>query len=365
MTRTTLAAVATDILQMELREFETPPPQPDAGLLKIEAAGICGADWIAYQKSRVPRIMGHENVGTVTELGSIAARQWGLKEGDRVVLEEYLPCGHCAFCRSPDFRLCRETETRGAERTVLRYGTSPLEMAPSLWGGYSQYMYLHSRTVFHRVRSDVPAHLLAMSIPMSNGIQWAQFDGGLRMGQSVLIEGPGQQGLAAVLAARRLGAGLIIVSGLSQDAARLEVAKKYGAHATIDVEKQDLLDEVNRLTGGRGVDLVLDLAGGPNTLVDALRAVTKAGTVVFAAGHNIANFPAQEMTAKRVTLRAARGHTFQAVETAIEMISSGEADLSLMATHRFSLKDADLAVRSIGGKGLPGAVHVSIIPEAA
>jgi threonine dehydrogenase-like Zn-dependent dehydrogenase len=216
--------------------------------------------------------------------------------------------------------------------------------------------------VVHRIPDNVPANHLAMCIPMSNGVQWTQFDGGLRMGQSILIQGPGQQGLAAVMAAKHLGARTIIVSGLARDARRLEAARKFGAHHTVNVEAEDLVPRVRDITGGEGVDVVLDVAGGKTTLLDGLKCVRKAGTVVFAYAPNIDNFPAGAMTAKRITMKAARGHSYQAVETAIELISSGQYPVELMATHTFGIEDVDLAVRSIGGQGVPGAIHVSIIP---
>jgi threonine dehydrogenase-like Zn-dependent dehydrogenase len=363
MAEKSLAAVSTDIMKTELREFPIPEIESDAGLLKIEAAGICGSDWRNYRQSKTPRIMGHENIARVAQLGSLAMRNWKLKEGDRIALEEYLPCGQCSFCRSGDFRLCAQTEARGAADTVLRYGSSPIAMDPALWGGYSEFMYMHPHSVIHRVKENVPANHLAMSIPMSNGVQWTLFEAGLKMGQSILIQGPGQQGIAAVMAAKHLGAKLIIVSGLARDAGRLEVARKFGAHVTVDVETEDLVQRVRDITGGEGVDAVLDVAGGPNTLSDALKCVRKSGTVVFAYGGTIANFPATEMNAKRVTLKAARGHSYQAVETAIEMISSGDYPIELMATHQFSLDEVDLAIRSIGGQGLPDAIHVSVIPS--
>jgi threonine dehydrogenase-like Zn-dependent dehydrogenase len=360
-----LAAVATGILQTEVREFDIPDIEVNEGLLKIEAAGICGSDWGNYRKKATPRIMGHENIGRVANLGRLAGKLWKLKEGDRIALEEYLPCGQCSMCRSGDFRLCSQTETRGQADTVLRYGASPIAMTPSLWGGYSQYMFLHPQSVIHRVRDDVPANHLAMAIPMSNGVQWTQFEAGLRMGQAILIQGPGQQGLAAVMAAKHLGAKLIIVSGLSRDKDRLEVAKRFGATHTIDVEKEVLVERVREITGGAGVDAALDVAGGRDTVLDALKCVRKSGTVVFANGGNVENFPLNEMNAKRLTLKAARGHSYQAVETSIELISSGLYPVELMATHKFELDQVDLAIRSIGGEGLPGAIHVSVIPPGA
>lgn len=363
MTEKSLAAVSTDILTTQLQEIDLPEIEDDSGLLQLEAAGICGSDWKSYQSKKTPRIMGHENVGRVIKIGKLAEQNWDLKEGDRIALEEYLPCGQCAICRTGDFRLCRKTETRGPEGTWLRYGTSAITVPPALWGGYSHYMYLHPRAVIHRVKDDVPAHHLAMAIPMSNGIQWTQYDAGLRMGQTVLIQGPGQQGLAAVLAAKRLGAEKIIVSGLSRDARRLEIARTFGADVTIDVEKEDLIETVYDATDGQGVDAALDLAGAPEAIVNGIRCVKKTGIVIFAAGGQIENFPANEMTSKRVTLRAVRGHSYQAVEKAIAFISSGEYDLDLMATHQFGLDEVDLGIKSIGGEGVEGAIHVSIIPS--
>ena len=148
--------------------------------------------------------MGHENVGRIYRVGTIAAKRWGLREGDRVALEEYLPCGHCSLCRSGEFRLCDQTEAR--RPGALRYGTTPISEKPGLWGGYSQFQYLHPDSVFHKVPDEVPAELAAMCLPIGNGIQWTYLDGRAGPGKTVLIQGPGQQGLACVLARRKQAA---------------------------------------------------------------------------------------------------------------------------------------------------------------
>jgi threonine dehydrogenase-like Zn-dependent dehydrogenase len=357
-----LAATTIGAFQTELREYPFPEIPPDAGILKIEAAGVCGSDWQAYQSDRPARIMGHENVGHIYRIGPIAARRWGLREGDRVALEEYLPCGHCNLCRSGEFRLCDRTEAR--RPGALRYGTTPITEKPGLWGGYSQFQYLHPDSVFHRVRENVPAELAAMCLPLGNGIQWTYLDGRAGPGQTVLIQGPGQQGLACVIAAKAAGADCVIVSGLARDKERLGIAQALGADEIVNVEQDDLECRIRALTDGRGVDLSIDTAGGPETLVNAMRVTRKNGNVLFAAAPAAtpSGFEVSNLLAARLTLKPCRGHSYESVEMALRYIASGRFPLHLMATHRFGLADVDLAVRSVGGQGAPGAVHVTVLP---
>ena len=356
------AATTVGRLKTEIREYALPEIAPDAGLLKVEAAGVCGSDWHAYNADRPARIMGHENVGRIYQLGPIAAQRWGLKEGDRVALEEYLPCGHCSLCRAGEYRLCEQTEARRAG--ALRYGTTPVSQPPSLWGGYSQFQYLHPDSVFHHIPDEIPAELAALCLPLGNGIQWTYLEGGVGPGKTILIQGPGQQGLACMVAAKAAGADTILISGLNRDEPRLEVAKALGADYAINAEQEDLETRVRAITQGRGVDLSVDTAGGTDTLVKAVRLTRKAGTVLFAAAPAATppQFQVSDLLASRITLRPCRGHSFAAVELALRYIASGRFPLHCIATHRFGLNDVDLAVRSVGGDGVPGAIHVTVLP---
>src|SRR5205807_7566244 len=94
--------------------------------------------------------------------------------------------------------------------------------------------------------------------PLSNGIEWALYDAGVGFMSTVLIQGPGQQGLSQVVACKQAGASLIVVTGTTRDAARLELARKLGADHVIDVDAEDALARVLELTEGKGVDVVLD-----------------------------------------------------------------------------------------------------------
>jgi threonine dehydrogenase-like Zn-dependent dehydrogenase len=365
MTNTILAAVAVDTQRTEVREFARPTPPADGGMLKVEVSGVCGSDWPYYQnwpKRMGPLILGHETVGFVSELGSAAAARWGLKEGDRVALEEYLPCGRCDYCYSGDFRLCEKTDTRLGG---IRYGSTPISMAPSLYGGYSQYQYLHPNAVFHKVPAHVPAVQAALALPLGNGIEWAYLQGGAGIGQTVVVQGPGQQGLACVIAAKVAGAACVILTGLSSDRRRLELARKLGADHTIDIEQQDLLETVADITGGTMADLVIDCAsGGPATVVSAIQLARKRGRVILGGWKRrpIPEFDSDLLISKRLTIKGLLGHSFESVEMALQIIASGRYPLAEMCTHLFGLNQVDEALRTVGGEGRPDAIHCSVDP---
>ena len=189
------------------------------------------------------------------------ASRWGVKEGDLVALEEYLPCGHCDYCRTGEYRSCMSTDHQ--RLGAIRYGSTPIAVWPSLWGGYSHYLYLRPRSVFHKVPPGIPPHIAAMALPIGNGFQWICLDAGAGPGKVVVIQGPGQQGLGCVIAAKAAGADTIILSGLKRDADRFAVAQALGATHTIAVDEEDLLSAVARITDGRMADIVVEVSGSP------------------------------------------------------------------------------------------------------
>jgi threonine dehydrogenase-like Zn-dependent dehydrogenase len=324
----------------------------------VAVTGVCGSDWGYYQnlpQSRGPVVLGHESVGHVSSLGAQAAQRWGVKEGDLVALEEYLPCGHCHFCRSGDFRLCNATDWRLGG---LRYGATGLGVAPGLWGGFARHQYLHANTVFHRVPAGVSPRHAALALPLSNGIEWTYLQGGAGPGQTVVIQGPGQQGLACVVGAREAGAECIIVTGLSNetDRQRLAMARALGAHHTIDIEAQDLLPAVADLTGGMMADLVID---------SAIELARKRGRVILGGQkrQKVPAFDSDRIIANFLTVQGMRGHSYESVELALQLIAANRHNVHAMSTHSFGLDGVDLALRSLVGDGVEGAIHMTIDPH--
>jgi threonine dehydrogenase-like Zn-dependent dehydrogenase len=370
MSHKAVAALKTGPSTTELREFALPDIPPDAALMKVEVAGVCGTDVSQYKLPlrAGPLIMGHENVGTLAKVGSLFAKHKGFEEGDLVFLEHYLPCGHCEWDHLGEYRHCAATEWF-YDPNAIRYGYTSIDIAPSLWGGFSHYVYLPLNAVLHRVPPGLSPELAGIATPMSNGIQWTLMDGGVGYASTVLIQGPGQQGLCCAMAAKQAGASRIIVTGTSKDARRLEVATRLGADAVIDVQREDALARILEITDGRGVDVVVDCTSGGGTapvLLGIEATKRRGGTMVVQGEGNqtFADFPIGRLTRKGMTLKSARGHSYRAVELALHHLASGRFPLELMTTHRFPLAEVDYAIKSVGGEGAPGAIHVSVLPWA-
>jgi threonine dehydrogenase-like Zn-dependent dehydrogenase len=368
MSEKIVAAVKVGPSTTELRELELPPVPDDAALMKVEVAGVCGTDVTQYRLPlrRGPLVMGHENVGYLARVGKIFAAHKGMREGDLVFLEHYLPCGHCEWDHMGEYRHCAATEWF-YDPNAIRYGYTSMDIAPGLWGGFSHYVYLPLNAVLHKVPEGLTPEEAGVATPMSNGVQWALMDGGVGYGTSVLIQGPGQQGLCCLMASKQAGADCIIVTGTSRDTRRLEVADAFGADAVVDVENEDPLARILEITGGRGVDVVLDCtvgAGSAPTLLGIEAAKRRGATMVVQGEGNqeFPNFPIGRLTRKGMTLKSARGHSYRAVELALRQLASHRFPLDMMMTHTFGLADVDFAIRSVGGQGAPGAIHVSVLP---
>jgi threonine dehydrogenase-like Zn-dependent dehydrogenase len=317
MAEPVLAAVRTAPGTTSYREYPMPDVPADGALLKVEVAGICGTDVKMYAAPPFPDpvIMGHENVGVIARAGRDFVKRHDVGEGDRVFVEHYVGCYHCAWCHAGEYRHCENTDWR-TNPDARRYGYTSAEHPPHLWGGFAQYLYLPWNAVLHKVPDGVTAELAGLVTPLSNGIEWALLAAGVGYADTVLIEGPGQQGLSQVVACKQAGASKIIISGTTRDRARLDLALELGADAAIDIEQADPREAVMDLTGGRGVDFVLDCTSragvGPVLLgIDVLK--RREGTLLIQ-GELAAfpDFPIKQLTEKAITLKSARGHSYRA-----------------------------------------------------
>lgn len=367
--RTVTAAVAAGPLRTELQRLPVPPVGTDDGLLAVDACGLCGTDWDFYTRQRGahlgPLILGHEIVGRVIAVGEQAAKRWHVTTGDRVAVEEFLPCRECEFCRAGRPALCEATDS-WSDKPFLRYGATPVDVPPGLWGGFSEILYLHPRALVHQLPDNVSSDLATLFVPISNGIRWVLKEGRLPRGGTAVIIGPGAHGLGCVVAALEGGAKHIFAVGRSAGA-RLEAARALGATA-IEAGRTEVVAEVREITNGEMADLIVDLAPGvPETVETALALARKGATIILAASKHrkpIAGPLSDIVIRKELTVKGVRGRDYQSVEEALRVIRSRRYPLERLRTHQFPLSQTDRALRVMGERTDPSAIHVTVVPTS-
>lgn len=366
MTDMVQAAVQVAPYKMELREFPKPTTGADDGLLRVEACGICGSDVETFnghlrRADAPPSIPGHEFLGIIEEVGERAAARWGVEPGDRVAVEILVPCMACERCRAGRYPSCR--------RMAGAYsGFTSVDTVPALWGGFAEYVYLHPNAILHKVSKDLPADIAVMYNPLGAGVRWASDLGGTKLGDTVLVLGAGQRGIAATIAAKVSGASRVIVTGLSRDVKKLELAREFGADYTIDVEQEDTVARVAEITDGEGADVVLDVTPMAHQPVrDAIEAVANNGRIVLAGlkGHRPIEIVTDRLISKGVSVVGAFGVNSRAYSEAIKIIESKRFPLERLHTHTFGLPDAALAIETLENADADNlAMHIAVSPLA-
>lgn len=336
-------------------EHEVPPIGAGEALLDVEACGLCGSDVEQYRGTfaaagimRYPVIPGHEPIGRIAEIGKTAARAWGLKAGDRVALEPHLSCGRCELCLRGDYHNCRSLMPPGAPPA---YGYTPLDVGHGLWGGYSQYIHLHERTICHKIPPSMPLALASLYQPIAAGVRWAVQVPKTAMGDTVLILGHGQRGLGAVVAAREAGAKTIIITGTSRTPAKLRLAEALGADFTIAADTENVVERVMEITQGRGVDVVLDVVPvAAQPVVDAVEVARIGGTIVLSGikGRGGVSLNIDRVLYKELTIKGVYSQAQEAYVEAFRIIAENKYNLARLHTHEFLLEDAEEAILTLG-----------------
>jgi threonine dehydrogenase-like Zn-dependent dehydrogenase len=210
----------------------------------------------------------------------------------------------------------------------------------------------------------VPPHIAAMALPLGNGFQWAVLDGDIGPGKTIVILGPGQQGLGCVVAAKAAGADNIVVVGLARDASRLETAKKLGATHTLAIDEDDVLGRVKGITGGAMADVVIDVTNaGPEIINGGLTLLKKRGTMLCSAWKkSAAPLDIDRLIRYEANLRGVRGHSYQSVELAIGTMKGGKFPLELISTHVVGLNGVDGALKMVGGEANEKSIHITVEP---
>ncbi|MCL6562647.1 MAG: alcohol dehydrogenase catalytic domain-containing protein [Firmicutes bacterium] len=352
------AAVLRAPQTLEIEEFALPAPEPESGLLRVEVAGVCtGTDTKLYHgklDNPWPLIPGHEIVGVVEALGPGLAQTTGVQVGTRVILRG-AQCGRCEACRRGEGRFCPANPGYG-----LR---TPTTVSPGLWGGYAEYVYLAPGAVLEPVPEGVSAEQALMATVFANGLTWVLAQGGLRAGESLLVQGVGQQGLMGILAGRLGGASPIIAVGLGTDRARLHLAKQLGADWALAADQDAVGEVVAEVTDGQGVDLLLEVSGSPRGLIQALPWIRTGGRVVLASlsGKGVeVPVPLDEIVWRQIRVQGVYSKSATVLKDALRILRHRRLPITELITHRLPLQEAALAMELAGRGG--EVVKVVLLP---
>ncbi|WP_300253156.1 zinc-binding alcohol dehydrogenase family protein [uncultured Subdoligranulum sp.] len=311
----------------ELRVIDVPKPTLDEHnnvLVKMTAAGICGSDVGIYHGTNAaatyPRIIGHEMVGVVAEVGPTARK---VKVGDRVIIDQVVPCGHCYACRKGRPNVCGNLQVRGVH----------------IDGGYREYMAVPDTDCYlvPDMLSDTEAVMIEPTTIAVQCCSRAQ----LESEDTVLIIGSGALGSSILRIVKQFQPRKIIVSDI--DDAKLEEALKNGATDVINSLKEDVPARCHELTDGYGVTVSIDAACVKTSLITALNATGSAGRVITM-GFSVAPTEVNQfaITSKELDVRGSRlqNRKFQDV---IDLINAGKVDLRGSISHTFPLTEAQKA----------------------
>lgn len=267
------ALVWTGPKQMEVRELERPEAPDGEVVLEVATVGVCGSDLSGYlgQNSlRVPPlVMGHEFTGAVVAVGGEQPRLADgefAQVGQRVVVNPLIWCGTCDLCLAGRQNLCRKRQIIGIHRP----------------GALAEFVAVPAQQC-HRIPDALTDLTSALTEPLACGIR-AVTQSQIKVGGSLLILGAGSIGLLCLIAARDIGVEQIFITDTSPE--RLAVAAELGATTTIKIGEQDVLEQVQRSTGGLGVIAAIDAVGLDSTREQAVRAVRPGGRAVFIGLHH-------------------------------------------------------------------------------
>jgi L-iditol 2-dehydrogenase len=321
------------------RELPEPRPAPGHALLEVRAVSICGSDISRYTKGHrtYPMVLGHEASGVVSAVGD------GVSEGlvgRRAAVVPLVPCFQCEQCLRGLYSACHTYSFIGSRQA----------------GGFAEYVELPERNLFFLPDevsfeagaliepSTVARHILAL--------------GNFESGQTAVVFGGGSIGLMLVQWLRILGASLIVCTDIVD--ANLDVARKLGAHVTLNPRNVDVAEEVRKLAGD-GVDLALEAAGAPQTLAQTIQVTRPRGAVVCAGNQPLdATLPMsfiENMMRKELQINGcfmSYSAPFPGSEwtESLDAVANGSLDMEAMISHRFALSEAPRVFEQIGQRAI-------------
>jgi L-iditol 2-dehydrogenase len=321
------ALVLHAVGDLRYEQVPFPVPQPGEALVRIAAAGVCGSDVprvFHHGTYRMPLIPGHELSGTVVAASGAGPRQ----PGDRVTIIPLLPCRRCIYCESGNYGQCTSYDYLGSRSD----------------GGFAGYLRVPEANLIP-LPDGVRLLDAALTEPAAVALH-ALRQGDPEAGDAVAILGCGPIGMMIAQWARLLGAGKVLLVDI--DARKLALAEELGLGQTIHARQVDPVAAATAATHGRGPDLVIEAAGAPATLEQALRMARPLGRVVVmgnpASDVTLPQATVSQLLRKQLTVRGTWNSSFSALPVnewlvALEMMGADRLDLRPLISHRVPLRE--------------------------
>ena len=318
---------ARGIGNIEIRDVPVPKPADSEVLVEVAAAGICGTDiHIKHDQSfyTPPVILGHEYSGKVVEVGADVNL---VRVGDLVVSPATAYCGQCYQCKTGHMNRCTFKDKR-----IL--GVSKAD------GAFAQYLTV-PEYIIHHIPKGVSMEAAALAEPTACVVHALVEKTPICAGDIVVVQGPGTMGLLSVQVAKAMGAGKVIVTGVSSDRWRLDIAEQTGADATIDVQSEsDPIKAIQDHSDGRGADVIVEASGACIACEQALDFVKVAGHIsLLGVRGRPAEVNLDHMIEKELTMTGTWGTLPSSWVTTLRLMETGKIDVLPLITHRLALDD--------------------------
>jgi propanol-preferring alcohol dehydrogenase len=330
---------------LELQDIPIPVLRDGEALVRVRAAGICHSD--AHYRAgtspvgALPITLGHEVAGTIVELGSNAG---ALSVTDRVCIHYMATCGRCVYCSAGQEQFCLTGQMIGKHRD----------------GGYAEYIAVPARSLVP-LPDDVSFEHGAIMMCSSATSFHALHKARLQPGERVAIFGIGGLGMSALQLAKAFGA--LDVYAIDIDENKLALAEQFGA-ISVDAREGDPAAALIRLTGGRGVDIALELIGLPVTMKQAVRSLAVFGRAVLV-GISAAPFEVNsyaEILGKETEIIGSSDHLVSELPTLIEYARRGLLDLSPVITETIPLEAGSVNRALDRLEEFGGGIRTVIVP---
>ncbi len=307
---------------LELRQVPVPTPKAGEVLIKVHKTAICGSDvhiykWNSWAQAHVkpPQVIGHEYVGEIAELGEGVT---GLHVGQRVSGEGHITCGHCRNCHSGNIQWCNNHVGVGVDRD----------------GAFAEYVCIPARNVII-IDESIPEDIVSFFDAYGNATHTALMFG--LVGEDVMISGAGPIGVIAAGICKYAGARRVVITDMNEY--RLDLARKMGVDAAVNVAKDDLRQVMKDLGLTEGFDVGLEMSGSGiafNQMVGVMR--TGGKIAMLGLGNGPTTIDMNTVISKGLTLQGISGRKMDNWHQMSYMVQGG-LDLSPVITHRYHYTD--------------------------